>query len=1004
MALQKQYIPVNFLQGIDTKTDKKLVIQTKLLKLQNSRLQNGKVSKRNGYDSLGTNVQSSTGFSSLPGGEALGNFNSELLLFNKNSVYSQADFNSAYINKGQVVPVVVNNTTIIRNSYAQFNADFATLNGVTVYAYQDSRGGIRATVMDEGTGSVFQSDVSINTNATMPRCRAIGSYLFVFFVETTTNTVKFNRLSPGSPYSFVATQTLVTGLDPASRFYDLSLSGNNAAIWASAKNGGSIDIGYVDQFGSNTGYPANINLAEAATNCLSVLCNPTTQQAFIFFHNNTNGTRCKGYDNTLTSLFATATIEATTAPLTMNITAEFTDVNHLVVFYEVNNATPAKHFIKKNTLTTGGTAGTASVLKRGVGLASKAFVQDSVIYFHAIYPSYAPSFFQATYFTLDSSGNIIAKEQPSLSGYSTTLNLTQSYLPQVINTDSDKWEWLGVIKTGIDSNGTSFLSLSGISKISLDFGSPDRYFSAQIGQNLHIAGGFLSTYDGASIVEHGFHLFPEITSSSLTQGAGGSMADGAYQYTVIYSWVDNWGQKHRSAPSPAASITVSAGGGTASVAVVVPTLRLTAKTSPRGEVEVELYRTAASGNLFYRVKAAGTNYNDPTADSITITDTSVDASITASELLYTTGGILENIAPPACKYIVATKNRLWLGGLEDPNLFWYSKFFVLNEGIAFNDNFTKRTDSIGGDATGIFPMDDKVIFFKKNNLFYISGDGPLDTGEQDTFTDPQIIPTDVGLKDTNSLVLTDQGIMFKSSKGLYLLSRALEVQYIGADVEAYNENTIRSADLIANQNQVRFLSNDGPTLVYDTYYGQWKTFHNHEGVDALNYRGSYVYLRTDNGEVYQENIESAQDNNKHIEQLIETAWLKVGSIQNLQRVQRMILTGDFESDHKLEISIAYDYQDYFRDIVIWSPSDVIEVSTYGDEDLYGDDDVYGGVSDSVYQVRVHIPNQKCQAIKFRIRELPTTSEEFGRGFSISSMTIQAGMKEGVHKLRSEKSL
>jgi hypothetical protein len=76
---------------------------------------------------------------------------------------------------------------------------------------------------------------------------------------------------------------------------------------------------------------------------------------------------------------------------------------------------------------------------------------------------------------------------------------------------------------------------------------------------------------------------------------------------------------------------------------------------------------------------------------------------------------------------------------------------------------------VGGDITALKAMDDKLIIFKENAIFYLSGDGPNNLGQQDTFIEPQLISSDIGCSVKNSVVLTPAGIFFKSHKGIHLL-------------------------------------------------------------------------------------------------------------------------------------------------------------------------------------------------------------------------------------------
>lgn len=61
------------------------------------------------------------------------------------------------------------------------------------------------------------------------------------------------------------------------------------------------------------------------------------------------------------------------------------------------------------------------------------------------------------------------------------------------------------------------------------------------------------------------------------------------------------------------------------------------------------------------------------------------------------------------------------------------------EGVAFSGFFTSRLDPSGGDISAIKLMDDKVILFKENAIFYVSGEGPNDTGTQNNYSLPQLV-------------------------------------------------------------------------------------------------------------------------------------------------------------------------------------------------------------------------------------------------------------------------
>jgi len=501
--------------------------------------------------------------------------------------------------------------------------------------------------------------------------------------------------------------------------------------------------------------------------------------------------------------------------------------------------------------------------------------------------------------------------------------------------------------------------------------------------------GLCPADDGANVVEDGFFLFPEGLAAGTNAAAGGSMSDGTFQYIAVYSWFDNRGQLHRSATSLPLSVTTSAGGATQTQEVIIPTLRLTAKSN----VFIELYRTENAGTLFYAATSlTSPTFNSTSADTVTITDTLSDTTLITKEPLYSTGGVLDNDAAPNATIITNWKNRLVLAGLEDPDQIAYSKEFIPGSPAQFSDFFRISVSNKGGPITALGVLDDKLIIFKDTSIFSLVGSGPNSLGEQNDYGTPELIASDVGCSDPASVVITPFGLMFKSSKGIYLLDRALTTVYIGAPVEAYNDYQITAATLISDSHQVRFLTSNNYTLVFDTFFKKWSVFDNHGGKDAEIFNDNYVYLRTDNS-IFQENG-TYLDNNEPISLQIDTGWLSFAGIQGYQRVYKMLGLGEFHSVHSLMIDAAYNYDNTFVNTKTISSDDFINSEVYGDGATYGSDAYYGGDENlNAYQFRLDMKIQKAQSIRIKIRELQNNT--YGRGLSLSNLNFQIGLKKGT---------
>lgn len=75
-------------------------------------------------------------------------------------------------------------------------------------------------------------------------------------------------------------------------------------------------------------------------------------------------------------------------------------------------------------------------------------------------------------------------------------------------------------------------------------------------------------------------------------------------------------------------------------------------------IKIEIYRTLDGGDTFYRL-------GEVTNGTTTFNDNFSDASIQGNELLYTTGGVVENDPPPFAKYVHVVNNTGYWGNIKE---------------------------------------------------------------------------------------------------------------------------------------------------------------------------------------------------------------------------------------------------------------------------------------------------------------------------------------------------
>jgi hypothetical protein len=453
-----------------------------------------------------------------------------------------------------------------------------------------------------------------------------------------------------------------------------------------------------------------------------------------------------------------------------------------------------------------------------------------------------------------------------------------------------------------------------------------------------------------------------------------------YQYCCIYEWTDAKGQIYRSAPSPSQSISYAANQ-TGETVTSVNTL--TWKRNPRDEINVVFFRTLANGSVFYRIQPPKvrispftSTISEGNAQTISAIDNFSDAEIDNNEVLYTTGGVLDVVAPPESKIIKKAKNRVFLYRPET-NQVWYSK--EVQEGLAveFNDALTLQIDSSPLPLTGIEEMDDKLLFFKKDKPFFIVGDGPNDLG-QGSFSSADPIVSPVGISEIQGLIKTDMGIVGKSSKGFYFWDRKLDNQFIGAPMED-ESGTVMSSVLMPSKSQIRFLMSNDKWIIYDYDMRQWSTRPNPTATwagsncDAVLWKGlTYAVLRS-NGRVWTENTSSFQDNSTNYVTLIETGWIKTAALQGFMRARRAALTGEYKSAHTISVQVGYDYEDAYTETYTFTP----------------------GTSNPL-QFEMHLARQKCEALRFKITE--TNSGTLNECNTLTNLSLEVGLKKGLKKL------
>ncbi|CAN5950596.1 unnamed protein product [Sphagnum jensenii] len=907
----------------------------------------------------------------------------------------------SWVNKGTITPLDLNVNPLVRNNLNQYYADSAiATNGLICTVYTETNNGAltyKYTIQDSTTFQTVVNPTLIagtGTTTHSPRVFFLDPYFIILFDDlvSATNFLKYIAIpsyNPTAPKPVGQISSLYAA-GSAGTVDGVVFSNNLYIFW----NGSSttikgaylttqLTVSAAASFGSHSATTISVCVDASASAIYCSWIEPSTANIYTL-----------AVGPQLGAILSPTELVSSSGSVNIATAAQN---GVLGAYYEVTNSYPSSvpsNYISSVTCSQSGSVGTPAVTVRSVGLASKAFIYNGVEYFCGIYCST----YQSTYFLFNSYGQVIAKlSYENAPNYYYTVGLPSvtvtSNLIQFPYLYKDLIESLAVNNSTGASQAGNIYSQTGVNLCSIAFGT-ESLNTAEIGSNLNISGGFVGAYDGTQYTEQNFFLFPENIAIS-TATTGGSLAAQEYFYQVTYEWTDNQGNAFRSAPSIPVSITTT--GSTSTNTLVIPTLRLTYKiTNP---VKIVIYRWSAAQQSYYQITSiTAPLLNNPAADTVTYTDTAADSSILGNNLIYTTGGVVEDVSPPATSIFTLFNDRLWLVDAEDRNLLWYSKQVIESTPVEMSDLFTlyvaPTTGAQGstGPITALSAMDDKLIVFKENAIYYINGAGPDNTGANDQYSEPIFITSTVGCAVPKSIVFSPNGLMFQSDKGIWLLGRDLSTQYIGAAVEEFNSTAVLSAINIPTENQVRFTLDSGTTLMYDYFYNQWGTFTGIPGLSSTIFQGLHTFINS-YGQSFQESIGNYLDGSNPVLMSFITSWFNLSGLQGYERAYYFYVIGQYYSPHKLQVEIAYDYAASPTQLSLISPTNYSPA--YGSDSTYGLTTPYGG-QPQLEQWKIDLQRQTCQAFQIQVSEIYDSFFQVapGDGLTLSGINLVYMGKKG----------
>lgn len=1026
MGLQEQHVAFKFAGGVETKMDPKAVPAVRLLALENGVFSRAiSIKKRNGYERLARDIDRSSDL--VTGARRLAARDDELLLFTLGNCYSKQSGVDQWTDAGALVAPIGYDRAAVHTGTAQTTPDHATNGGVTVFAWEDSLGGVWWTAKDADNESIYRAPELANAGGERPRVVAVGTSIIVFYAVPAQHHIRAVVINPSTPTAAVSEVIVAEDLDSTYGCYDAvptAREGTPALLAWHEHATTNIRVSYVTSSGTLgspvSGHPSG---AQTAVGLLTPSGSPVAcafqyvdgadgdiiEVAYVradgtgavaFLSGGVSPTAIGASSSTEVIVFA-----GTDARRAALVVAD--DVTWVV--FEESASETSEHYCTVNSVTAG-VAGTART-QRALCLASRAFQAGADEDAFAVFV-HDTTFFN-TYVTLRLSD--FAPAGRHLPG--SACGPTQRHLPTA-HVEDNVVTIAVPYKTRLESANNDKFTESAVRLVTMDFENEDTHQVAQFGRGLYLAAACPQHYAGRKWVEQGFHMGPEHILNTVN-ASGGSLTVGTREYVVWYEWTDDLGEIHRGPTSVPVSVTLTT---ETQTTLRLPTLRVTRKDNVRicvGRSEAgdtsRLFRVSSLDPTTSGAAANGYIANDTTIDYVTWVDRMSDANALLEEPIYTTSGVLSNDAAPLGSHVAVGKNRLFFTDAQAGNVVRFTKRIAAGFGAECAPELRHDVDPLGGDITALASMDDVIYAFKAGAIMAFNGDGPYEDGSTvqnnqiSGFSSSQLITSDVGCTDPSSIVLTPKGLMFKSAKGIYIITRAREVDYIGRAVEAYNGQSVRRGTVLPARNAALFLTDSGSSLYFDYEFQQWSTFTNHEGRDGAVINDTYHYLRLDDS-VFRETPGLYSDAGARITLRFETAWLHLlEHLQGLQRFWHLLLLGTWSSPHQLAVSHRMSYDEAWTDPYYLDATGEAEGATgwiTGDsanpigEDpiagtVYGENDYgygpYGGRGPDVYQWRYGI-HENGQSIQFRFEDFEKDGLE-GASFELTEMTIIGGVKK-----------
>lgn len=565
---------------------------------------------------------------------------------------------------------------------------------------------------------------------------------------------------------------------------------------------------------------------------------------------------------------------------------------------------------------------------------------------------------------------------------------------------NDKWMVPHLV--AIDGSNGFAIALIGMSARAAGDAQPSGFSNQPV-----FPAGIVQQSDGERFAEVALVDRPAIHDIQTgNTGTPLEMKAGDYLIQAVAVYRDSMGNVHRSAPSDPYRLIQP----TSSIPLTWIISFSNQSYTLRDDVQIEFFCTEPNGSILrYWFTVPNTitmDYNtatvhDPQHTTVTPQKGAIGLPPLDARTLYTTGGVLPNVPVPSARFATLFKNRMIVGGSDDPKSIYYSNAPQAYQAASFAIGNVIRMEHEGG-CTACGTLNDKLILFSTTGVYATFGQFRDATGAGDALAELESIHDYIGCNQPISCVSIPLGlIFFATDNRFYMIDERLGLNPIGLRVQETTQNgmnRVQAAVHIEAEREVRFyMRNDteesATILVYNYQVDQWS-----QDLVQANVNDAPVIVNSWGGACMSPDLKcfvptpqrwltddrtTYKDATYWITLLATTAWIQPAGTQEYTRFRYAQFLGRSMDLHGLSIYVYCDFDEStIRASGSWTAAQLAPIAN------------------TVWpaQVRLQIGTQKTQSVKISISDSEPVGATTGQGPQFVGLALEVLPLGGMKRL------